>query len=63
MADTSEAAYPFTDPEHTIRAGMALGAAMGAGLEVEPVLDEHGDWTAAFDIEVAANVTIRVVVQ
>lgn len=62
MIETTEP-YPFKDAEHTVRAGMAVGAAMGAGLKVVPVLDSQGNWTAAFDIVVAANVTIRVVVQ
>lgn len=55
--------YPFKDAEHTVRAGMALGAAVGAGLDVDPVVNSEGDWSAAFDIKIAASVTIRVVVQ
>jgi hypothetical protein len=58
-----ETAYPFKDEDHTIRSGMAIGAALGAGLVVEPVLDDEGGWTAAFDVVVDEGVRVRVVVQ
>lgn len=56
-------AYGFTSAEHTVRCGAALGAAIGAGLDVAPVLDDEGNYTAAFDIAVADGFVIRVVVQ
>jgi hypothetical protein len=54
--------HPFVSPEHALAAGMALGAAVKAGLKVEPVLTDAGDYTPRFLILLPGDVTLTVVV-
>lgn len=35
----------FTDPNHALRAGMALGVLLKHGLDAEPGIDEAGNYT------------------
>lgn len=61
--DATASPYPFKDARHTARAGIAMGAAIRAGLDIVPVMDDDENWTAAFDIRIEADKLIRVVVQ
>lgn len=44
--------YPIVSARHGYAAGLALGIARQHGLEVRPVLDEHGGVTAAIELQV-----------
>jgi hypothetical protein len=58
------AAAHFTSPEHALRAGAALGSAKKAGLNVEPILDDEGNYTAEFYLlDVPGIDRIKIVVQ
>lgn len=56
----------FKDQGHALRAGMAFGAAVKAGLPVEPELDDQGNYTPVMLLSLEHlpdNVTIRIVVE
>jgi hypothetical protein len=46
--------YPIINARHGYAAGLALGVARQHGLDVEPVIDEHGWVTAAMHLRVPA---------
>jgi hypothetical protein len=66
MSDEMDERYRVTSDNHAFRTGQVLGVAMAAGLDVEPVVDAAGNYTAAFDLRsdrLPEGVTVRLIVE
>jgi hypothetical protein len=64
------ATHRIQSPEHALHAGMVWGLAMRHGLELVPVLDEEGNYSAEVELVLPAastswpaDVRVRLVVE
>jgi len=62
----ADAKYPVQSPEHALQAGFVWGVAIDHGLDLTPDMDDEGNYTASFVLnlpEPMAGVAVRIIVE
>lgn len=58
--------YPIQSAEHALVAGMVVGLAIKHGIDLRPVVDEAGNYTAEALLvvpDLPDNVTVRLIIE